>query len=48
MKKDFHIILAGGQAKLAGKIFRIGTLGDIKEDDIDYTLNSLEKTLQKI
>lgn len=48
MKKDFHIILAGGQSDLYSKIFRIGTLGDITEDDIDYTLNCLAKILKKI
>lgn len=48
MKKDFNIILAGGQAELAGKIFRIGTLGDITEADIDYTIGSLCHTLKKL
>lgn len=43
MKNNYHIILAGGQLDLSGKIFRIGTLGDITEEDIDYTLDCLKK-----
>ena len=35
MEDNYNIILAGGQGKLSGKIFRIGHLGLCEEDDIN-------------
>ena len=48
MEDDYNIILAGGQGKLQGKIFRIGHLGLVEEEDIRETLAALEQTLAKL
>ena len=34
MEDEYNIVLAGGQGKLSGKIFRIGHLGLVEESDI--------------
>jgi aspartate aminotransferase-like enzyme len=36
------VVLAGGQGKLTGKIFRVGHLGDVHLDDILHALETLE------
>ncbi len=48
MEDDYNIILAGGQGKLSGKIFRIGHLGLCQEEDIVATLEALGETLGKL
>jgi aspartate aminotransferase-like enzyme len=48
MEDDYNVILAGGQGKLQGKIFRIGHLGLVEEEDIRETLAALEQTLAKL
>ena len=48
MEDEYGVILAGGQAKLQGKIFRIGHLGLVDEEDIRQTLQSLEGALPKL
>jgi aspartate aminotransferase-like enzyme len=48
MEDEYNIVLAGGQAKLSGKIFRIGHLGLVQEDDIVATLEALGETLNKL
>jgi aspartate aminotransferase-like enzyme len=48
MEDNYNIILAGGQGKLSGKIFRIGHLGLCEEDDITQTLEALGETLAKL
>src|SRR6266498_1065898 len=48
MEDDYNVILAGGQGKLQGKIFRIGHLGLVEEGDIRETLAALEETLAKL
>ncbi|MBR1460144.1 alanine--glyoxylate aminotransferase family protein [bacterium] len=48
MKNEHNIIIANGQGNLKDKIFRIGTIGDIGEYEINYTLNALSETLKKI
>ena len=45
---EHDVILAGGQGKLQGKIFRIGHLGLVEEKDIRETLQSLEQALPKL
>ncbi len=47
LREEHKIIIAGGQGKLAGKIFRIGHLGFIYEDDIKAVLDALNKALPK-
>ena len=47
--KDEHgVVLAGGQGSLAGKIFRIGHLGLVTEDDIDHVIEQLRLALPKL
>jgi aspartate aminotransferase-like enzyme len=48
MEDEHDVILAGGQGKLQGKIFRIGHLGLVEEEDIRDTLQSLEEALPKL
>jgi len=48
MKKDFDILLAGGQDHLKGKIFRIGHLGFVNDRDIISVISALESTLDKM
>jgi aspartate aminotransferase-like enzyme len=45
---EYDLIIAGGQAKLAGKIFRIGHLGFVSEEDIQAALDVLAKVLPRV
>jgi len=45
MREEHQIILGGGQQKLDGKIFRIGHLGWVNEDDIKAVLTTLKTVL---
>jgi aspartate aminotransferase-like enzyme len=47
LRKEHEVIIAGGQQKLSGKIFRIGHLGLVYEDDIKSVLQALSKGLPK-
>jgi len=47
LRGDYNIVLGGGQRHLAGKIFRIGHLGWVTDDDIDAVLTALKKALPK-
>ena len=48
MEDEHDTIIAGGQAKLSGKIFRIGHLGLVDEDDIRLTMDALAHSLEKL
>lgn len=48
MKKRYNIALAGGQDHYKGKIFRIGHLGFVSEQDILTVIGALEATLQEL
>jgi aspartate aminotransferase-like enzyme len=48
LREDHDVIIAGGQRKLAGKIFRIGHLGSVEDDDIKFVLEALNKALPKV
>jgi aspartate aminotransferase-like enzyme len=48
IEDDHNVVLAGGQGKLQGKIFRIGHLGLVEEEDIRETLEALEQVLAKL
>jgi aspartate aminotransferase-like enzyme len=48
LEDEFNTTVAGGQAKLMGKIFRIGHLGLVEEADIRATLEALERALPKL
>lgn len=47
LKNDYNIVVADGQQELKGKIFRIGTIGMITKEDIDYTLMALKNILKR-
>ena len=41
LREEHQIVLGGGQQKLSGKIFRIGHLGWVTEEDIERVLEAL-------
>jgi len=45
LQEEHKVIIAGGQEKLSDKIFRIGHLGLVYEDDIKLVLDALKKAL---
>jgi len=45
LREKYDIVLAGGQGKLAGKIFRIGHLGWVGENDIEAVISALKVVL---
>jgi aspartate aminotransferase-like enzyme len=47
MQEEHDIVLAGGQQHLDGKIFRIGHLGWVTENDIEGVISSLKLALPK-
>ena len=48
LREQYQIVLAGGQQSLQGKIFRIGHLGLINEDDIQEILSALKEVLPRV
>jgi aspartate aminotransferase-like enzyme len=48
MRDDYGVVLAGGQSKLAGKIFRIGHLGFVTYAEIDDVIANLRQALPKL
>ena len=48
LREEYKLVLAGGQGKLAGKIFRIGHLGWASEEDIRATIDSLRGALPRL
>ena len=47
IKDKYDILLAGGQDKLKGKIFRVGHLGYISDRDIISVVSAISLTLLK-
>jgi len=47
LREEYDVVIAGGQRKLAGKIFRIGHLGSVEDDDIKSVLEALNKALPR-
>lgn len=45
LREQHDVILAGGQQKLSGKIFRIGHLGLVYEEDIKSVLGALDRAV---
>ena len=45
IKKNFNILLAGGQDHLKGKIFRVGHLGYVNDRDIITVVSAISHTL---
>ena len=48
LRSDHDVIVSGGQAALAGRIFRIGHMGRTDESDIQDTLDAIAQTLPKV
>ena len=48
LRTDHDVIVSGGQASLAGRIFRIGHMGRTTESDIQDTLDAIENVLPKV
>ncbi len=48
LRSESNVVLAGGQSRLQGKIFRIGHMGYVKEEDIQEVLNALAWALPKV
>jgi len=42
LREEHQVVLAGGQQRLSGKIFRIGHLGWVTEDDIETVISALK------
>jgi aspartate aminotransferase-like enzyme len=45
LREDYGVVLSGGQAELAGKIVRFGTMGEIGEADLIAGIGALELAL---
>jgi aspartate aminotransferase-like enzyme len=45
MREEHQIVLGGGQLSLGGKIFRIGHMGWVAEEDIDVVISALKVVL---
>ena len=45
LREEYSTVLAGGQQRLDGKIFRIGHLGYVTEKDIDAVMEALKAAL---
>jgi aspartate aminotransferase-like enzyme len=48
LRDEYQVVLAGGQQHLDGKIFRIGHLGWVTEDDIKDVMSALKAALAKV
>ena len=45
LREEYNTVLAGGQQRLEGQIFRIGHLGYVTEDDIEAVIEALKAAL---
>ena len=48
LNSDFNIRIAGGQAHLKGKIFRIAHMGIIGEEELDTTYSAIQDIISKL
>ncbi len=48
MREEYNTVLAGGQGPLTGKIFRIGHLGLVTQEDLQACFDALEKALPRV
>ena len=48
IKKEYDILLAGGQDHLKGKIFRVGHLCYVNDRDINTVVSAISSTLLKM
>ncbi|MDV3277714.1 MAG: alanine--glyoxylate aminotransferase family protein [Nitrososphaerales archaeon] len=47
MAHDMDVVIAGGFGPFAGKVFRIGCMGQINQGHVDRTLKAVKETLKK-
>ncbi len=48
LKEEYGIMIAGGQGRLKGKVFRISHMGYVDENDIIIVISALEAVLNKL
>ena len=48
LREEYGIVLSGGQAELAGKIVRFGTMGDVDESDFQTAFAAIEAALRPL
>ena len=48
LRTEHSVVLAGGQGTLQGRIFRIGHMGRVTEEDISEVLHALNMTLPRV
>ncbi len=48
MRTEYNTVLAGGQGPLTGKIFRIGHLGLVSQEDLQACLDALKLALPRV
>jgi len=48
LSHDKNIVIAGGFGPFAGKVFRIGCMGQINKEYVDRTLTAIGETIKKI
>lgn len=48
LRTDRDVIVAGGQGSLSGKIFRVGHMGHITDEDVDDVMDSLKSVLPEV
>ena len=48
MREEYRVVLAGGQGKLAGQIFRVGHLGFASEEDLRAAFDALRSALPRL
>lgn len=48
LREEHGVVLAGGQSRLAGKVFRVGHMGWVSEEDIDAVAAALGAVLPRL
>jgi aspartate aminotransferase-like enzyme len=48
LREEHGVVLSGGQAELAGKILRFGTMGDVRETDLLGAIGAIELALLEL
>ncbi|MCH8939549.1 MAG: alanine--glyoxylate aminotransferase family protein [Chloroflexi bacterium] len=48
LRVERDVIVAGGQGSLSGKIFRVGHMGHITDEDVDDVITSLKSVLPEV
>jgi aspartate aminotransferase-like enzyme len=48
LREEYDVVIAGGQGKLTGQIFRIGHLGWASETDLEATFDALRAALPRL